>query len=158
MIPWPGPPMNSHDIYSHPKHLSLIQMVPAEEMPALQPGPALGLVQRWPPSLSPGNRPEQLSIGGVNCEVCTAYCSCLCGGKCYGKWKVFSHVRLFVTPWTVARQAPLSMGFSRQGYWSGLPCPPPGDLPDPGIKSRPPALQADSLPSEPPGKPVWWKV
>ena len=46
----------------------------------------------------------------------------------------FSHVQLFVTPWTVAHQAPLSMGFSRQEYWSGLPCPPPGDLPDPGIK------------------------
>ena len=45
-----------------------------------------------------------------------------------------SRVRLFATPWTVARQAPLSMGFSRQEYWSGLPCPPPGDLPDPGIE------------------------
>ena len=46
----------------------------------------------------------------------------------------FSHVRLFVTPWAVARQAPLSVGSSRQKYWSGLPCPPPGDLPDPGIE------------------------
>ena len=46
----------------------------------------------------------------------------------------FSHVRLFVTPWTVAGQASLSMGFSRQEYWSGLPCPPPGDLPNPGIE------------------------
>ena len=46
----------------------------------------------------------------------------------------FNHVRLFATPWTVARQAPLSMGFSRQEYWSGLPFPPPGDLPDPGIE------------------------
>ena len=63
----------------------------------------------------------------------------------------FSHVRLFETPRTVASQAPLSMGFSRQEYWSGLPCPPPGDLPDPGIEPRSPALQADSLPSEPPG-------
>ena len=45
------------------------------------------------------------------------------------------------------------MGFSRQEYWSGLPCPPPGDLPNPGIKPRSPMLQADSLPSEPPGKP-----
>ena len=55
----------------------------------------------------------------------------------------FSHVRLFVTLWTVAHQAPLSTGFSRQGYWSGLPCPSPGDLPDPGVKptfSEPPAL------------------
>ena len=55
--------------------------------------------------------------------------------------------------WTVAQQAPLSMGFSRKEYWSGLPFPSPGDLPDPGIKPRSPALQADSLPSEPPGKP-----
>ena len=47
----------------------------------------------------------------------------------------FSHVRLFVTLWTIAHQVPLSMGFSRQEYWSGLPCPPPGDLPQPGIES-----------------------
>ena len=46
----------------------------------------------------------------------------------------FSPVRLFATPWAIAHQAPLSMGFSRQGYWGQLPCPPPGDLPDPGIK------------------------
>ena len=51
----------------------------------------------------------------------------------------------FVTPWTAARQAPLSMGVSRQEYWSGLPCPPPGDLPDPGIEPGSPALQANSL-------------
>jgi len=64
----------------------------------------------------------------------------------------FSHVQLFATPWTIAHQAPLSMGFSRQEYWSGSPCPPPGDLPDTGIKPRSLALQEDSLPSEPPGK------
>ena len=52
------------------------------------------------------------------------------------------------TPWTVAHQAPLSIGFSRQEYWSGLPFPSPWDLPDPGIKPRSPALQADSLPTE----------
>ena len=62
------------------------------------------------------------------------------------------HVRLFATPWTVAYQAPLSMGFSRQECWSGLPFPSPGDLPDPGIEPGSPALQADALPSEPPGK------
>ena len=50
----------------------------------------------------------------------------------------FSHVWFFVTPWTVAHQAPLSMGLSRQEYWSGLPCPPPGDLPDPGIETAVP--------------------
>ena len=65
----------------------------------------------------------------------------------------FSHVRLFAPPWTVARQAPLSMGFSRQEYWIELPGPPPGDHPNPGVKPRSPALQADSLPSEQPGKP-----
>ena len=58
-----------------------------------------------------------------------------------------------VMPWTVARQAPLSMEFSRQEYWSGLPFPSPGDLPDPGIKPRFSALQADSLLTELPGKP-----
>ena len=58
-----------------------------------------------------------------------------------------------VTPWTVARQAPLSMRFYRQESWSELPCPPTGDLPNPGIKPRSPALQADSLLSESPGKP-----
>ena len=57
------------------------------------------------------------------------------------------------TPWTVAYQASLSMGFSRQERWSGLPFPSPGDLPDPGIEPRSPALQADALPSEPPGNP-----
>ena len=63
------------------------------------------------------------------------------------------HVSLFSTPWTVARQAPLSMGFSRQEYWSAFPCPLPGDLPDLGIKPRSPTLQADSSPPEPGGKP-----
>ena len=59
-----------------------------------------------------------------------------------------SRVRLFATPWPVARQAPLSMGFSRQEYRSGLPFPSPGNLPNPGIEPGSPALQADSLPSE----------
>ena len=69
------------------------------------------------------------------------------------KVKSLSHVRLFAIPWTVVYQASLSMGFSRQEYWSGLPFPSPRDLPDPGIKPRSLALQADTLPSEPPGKP-----
>ena len=68
-----------------------------------------------------------------------------------------NHVWLFVTPWTVVRQTPLSMEFSRQEYWSGLPCPSPGDLPQPGMEPGSPALQADSLPSEPPGKPLCWR-
>ena len=58
----------------------------------------------------------------------------------------------FATPWTEARQAPPSMGFFKQEYWNGLPFPSPGDLPDPGIKPASPAWQADSLPSELPGK------
>ena len=70
-------------------------------------------------------------------------------------WKVkvlvAQSVQLFVTSWTVALQAPLSVEFSRQEYWNGWPFPSPGNLPDPGIESRSPALQADSLWSEPPG-------
>ena len=65
-----------------------------------------------------------------------------------------SRVRLFATPSTVAHQAPLSTGFSWQEYWSGLPFPSPGDLPNPGIEPGSPALQADALSSEPPGKPI----
>ena len=67
---------------------------------------------------------------------------------------VLSPVGLFVTPWTVAHQAPLSMGVSRQEDWSGLPCLPPGDVPDPGIEPGSPALLADSIPSESPRKPL----
>ena len=59
-----------------------------------------------------------------------------------------------MTPWTVARQAPLSVGFSREEYWSGLPFPSPGDLPDPEIKLKSLALKVDSLPTELPGKPI----
>ena len=64
--------------------------------------------------------------------------------------KSLSRVRLFATPWTVAHQAPPSMGFSRHEYWSGLPFLSPGDLPDPEIEPRSPALEADALTSEPP--------
>ena len=74
-----------------------------------------------------------------SCQILCLWCMLSC----------FSHVRLFVTRWTVPHQAPLSMGCSRSEYWSGLPCPPPGDLPDPGIEHASlstPALQADSLP------------
>ena len=60
-----------------------------------------------------------------------------------------SCVRLFATPWTAACQTPLSMGFSRQESWSGLPCPSPGDFPDPGIEPGSPVLKEGSLPSEP---------
>ena len=72
----------------------------------------------------------------------------LCGGA-----ELLRCVRLFATPRTVASQAPLSMGFSRQKYRSGLPCPPPGDLSDPGIKPKSPALAGKFFTAEPPGKP-----
>ena len=68
---------------------------------------------------------------------CVCVCACVLS--------LFSRVRLFAAPWTVACQAPLSMGFSRQEFWSGLPCPPPGDLPVPGIDPVSLALQVDSL-------------
>ena len=74
-------------------------------------------------------------------------------GNCGGGGLVTKSCPTVVTPWTVAHPAPLSMGFSKQEYWNGLPFPSPGDLPDPGIEPRSPALQADSSTSEPPGKP-----
>ena len=79
------------------------------------------------------------------------------------KWKVkvksLSHVRLLATPWTAAYQTPPSMGFSWQECWSGLPFPSPGDLPNPGIELGSLALQADTLPSEPPGtSSVFWSL
>ena len=67
---------------------------------------------------------------------------------------VLSQVYLFVTLWNVAHQAPLSIRFPRQEYWSGLPFPSPGGLPHPGMEPMSPALQADSLPSEPLGQPI----
>ena len=73
-------------------------------------------------------------------------CVCVC--------ELLSHVQLFATPWTVAYQAPLSMVFSRQEYWSGLPFPSPGDLPQPGIKPSSPALASGFFTTEPPGKPI----
>ena len=77
-------------------------------------------------------------------------------GLCMCMLSYFSRVQLFVTLWTAARQVSLSMGFSRQEYWSGLPCPPPGDLPNPGIKPTSlmsPALAGKFYTTEPPGKP-----
>ena len=90
-------------------------------------------------------------------------------GKRLGKLvNSVSRVRLFATPWPIAHQAPPSMGFSRQECWSGVPFLSPGDLSNPGIKPWHPALQADTLPSEPPGKnssilglPLWlswWRI
>ena len=78
----------------------------------------------------------------------------------YGVTKCLSlsHVQLFVTPWTIALQAPLSMKFSRQEYCSGLPVPAPEDLPDPRIEPRSPAFQAEALPSELLWKQRWFSV
>ena len=71
---------------------------------------------------------------------------------CTQKVKSLSQVRLFAAPWTVVHQAPPSMEFSRQESWSGVSFPSPGDLPNPGMEPGSPTLQADTLPSEPPGK------
>ena len=70
------------------------------------------------------------------------------------KVKSLSRVRLFATPWTIAYYAPLSMGFSRQEYWTGMPFSSPEDLPNPGVEPGSPTLQADSLPAELPGHPM----
>ena len=86
------------------------------------------------------------------CAPTTFSCAFQCGLYC----SLLTCVLLVLNPWTGARQAPLSMGFPRQEYWSGLPFPSPGNLPNPGIKPGSPALQADPLPSEPPGKPSWF--
>ena len=83
----------------------------------------------------------------------------LCDFKDFGRWNkhccclVAKSCLAFCDPWTIACQAPLSLGFPRQEYWSGLLGPSVDDLPEPGIKPASPVLQADSLPSEPPGKP-----
>ena len=79
---------------------------------------------------------------------------CVYGGACA---QLLSCVQLIVTLWAVARQAPLSMGFSRQEYWSGLPCPPPGDLPDPEIKPVSPSLAGIFFTTVPLGKPCVWQ-
>ena len=99
-------------------------------------------------SIFANNRSTQWSIPSPYKPLNTCMWRCLQPPPCGGL--VAESCPALATPWTVARQAPLSMGFSRQEYWTGLPCPPPGDLPDPKIP-RSPALQADSLLSEPPG-------
>ena len=82
-------------------------------------------------------------------EIRSMYCTGWGGGGDL----VAKSCPILAAPWTMAHQAPLSMGFSRQEYWSGLPFPSPGNFPDPGIEPRSPALQADSLPTELQGKP-----
>ena len=103
------------------------------------------------PSLAPLIRTQSISQS-MDTRLRTSKYSFYCKTP-KGKVKSLSHVRLFATLWTVAHQAPLSTVFSRQEYWSGLPFPSPGDLPNPGIEPRSPSLQADALTSEPLGKP-----
>ena len=99
-------------------------------------------------------------------QICVENAACYTLGwpyiGCTYMLSYLSCVRLYVTLWTVAHQAPLSMGFSRQEYWSGFPCSPPADLPDPGIDLGSPALQVDSLLAELPRKPqvqtAWAKM
>ena len=115
---------------------------------------------RWQPTrlLCPCDFPGKSTGVGGHCllqkEVCIyIYIYTHIHIYIYMKWsevKSLSRVRLFATPWTVTYQAPPSLGFSRQEYWSGLPFPSPADLPNPGIKPGSPVLQADALPSEPP--------
>ena len=98
----------------------------------------------WPKIILGHDERTQFSHNSLSVCLLRSYVD----GLWYPKVKSLSHVQLFATLWTVAHQAPLSMGFSRQEYWSGLAFPSPGDLPDPGIEPRSPALQADGLTSE----------
>ena len=122
-------PRNKHLLISWLQSPSAVILEP----PEIKPVTVSTFLQYLP--WSDGTRRHDLRC--LNCEV-----------------KLLSCVWLFATLWTVACQAPPSMGFSRQEYWSGLPFPSPGDLPNPGIEPGSPALQADSLPSEPQGKSV----
>ena len=102
--------------------------------------------------------------------VCLCVCVCVCvhtytyGGELMKQILViflacvlshFSHVRLFETLWSIAHEAPLSMGFPRQEFWSGLPFPSPGDLPNPGVEPVSPALAGGFFTTKPPGKPTY---
>ena len=92
---------------------------------------------------------REVVFGGRHATLSLGWKLSINGGCLHG----FIQVWLFVTLWIVACQTPLCMRFSRQEYWSGLPCPPPGDLPNPGIEPRSPTLQANYLSAEPPRKP-----
>ena len=135
-------------------------------LPFPSPGdlPKPGMEPRSP-ALQADSLPSE-PRGKPKCGIC---CICVhCYSFCFllrYTWPMcacllsrFSRIRLFATLWTVARRAPLSMGFSRQEYWRGLPCPPPGDLPNPGIKPVSHFVscvgQAGSLPLAPHGKPL----
>ena len=110
--------------------------------------PSMGFSRQGYWSGLPFLSPDHRDVRWLNFKVWKLLCE---RGKV--KVKSLSCARLFVTPWTIAHQAPPSMRFSGQEYWSGLAFPSSRDLPDPGIEHRSPALQADALTSEPPGKP-----
>ena len=107
----------------------------------------------------PWDFPGKSTGVGCHCLLQTKHCQTralirdIYSTTCEGVVSHFNHVQLFVTPWTVARQASLFMGFSRQEYWSGFLCPPPEDLPNLGIELWSPTLQANSLTPEPSGTP-----
>ena len=109
--------------------------------PHLTVYPVTILNRVWANHISPSSNTLKVSFSRVYIEKTRVGCVCL-----------FSCVQLFVTSWTVAHQAPLSTAFSRQKYWNRQPVPSPGDHLKPGIKPGSPALQADSLLTEPPGK------
>ena len=122
----------------------LIEGSPYMVLFSLEPGQ----VKRWP--LRSVHCWHPLSWPGSQCyaDICIINCLVLERGTLYCGGLVTKSCPTLVTPWTVARQAPLSMGFSKQEYWSGLPFPSPEDLPNPGTEPRSPALQTDALPTE----------
>ena len=126
------------------KSLSRVRLFTTPGTAAYQAPPSMGFSRQeyWSgvPLPSPGYLPRRLKSEALGL-----------GAGLKVKVTSLRHVRLFVIPWTVAYQAPQSVELSRQEYWSGLPFPSPGDLPNPGIEPRSPALQADALPPEPPG-------
>ena len=115
----------------------------------------LSLASVWRLAAVEGEKRSQRPVRGC-CndpgEVVTAWSTEQC--RCCGRASVAKLCLTFATPWTVACQASLFMGFPRPEYWSGLPFPSPGDLPNPGMERGSPMLQVDSLPVEPPARPI----
>ena len=124
------------------------------ELPCPSPGdlPDPGIKPGSPPSLIPSSEFQYYFISPL--VSCHLFSNNLCTHSPCRRWWWCGHpiVSDSVTPWTVAHQAPLSMEFSTQESWSVLSCPPPGDLPNPGIEPCSTAMQGDSLPSEPSGR------
>ena len=133
------------------KSLSRVRLFATPWTVAYQAPPSMGFSRQECWSGLPFPSPGDLLDQGIEPASPTLRADALTSAP-PGKVKSLSRVRLFATPWTVAYQAPPSMGFSRQEFWSGLPFPSPGYLPNPGIEPGSPSLQADALPSEPPWK------